>query len=622
MRRVLVLALCVLPFLARAEGEESLLSPPKEKPKVSCEATAGFEGHYRPGGWVPVRVALKNPTEEDLALAVSVELPYGEGGASARFSRMLDLPSGARKALTLYVRPIQEMEGVTVSCRTAGASLPVCSAELEGLRSVPAPRGMVLSVGPGGPVELRRAGYAVAEADVADLPERPEGYDVVDAVVLRDGGWAADPLRAQALAAWLCAGGQAVVAGPEALRALARSDLGRSLGVALGEPGRAARAPGLDGIPLELPAAGVLCEAVTCRAGRTLLQAGEAPAVVETAVGAGRLLLASLDPEVFRGQAGYAPLWGWLLRIPALSSEAEQEAWIAGPGRSWAAEVLDSPLYIRRPIEIPWLWAFLGTYLVAVALVDYFLLKALRSWRLVGLATLLGWALAASVVCYRLGDSGRFTDTLVQRLGAVDAVLDGPLAGRCLTAFYPNGNGVYDLGPAAGPGSAAVVVDPQAVQRSGMLPSETLGWVQDGPALSAREVPIYFGIQKIIESRWHGTWKDLGLVLTPREGRWILENRSPLTLHPAGGGLPIPPGEARDLGPAAAMKEAPGDLLRPWMGPKETAGRPPWRFRARAPGAGFVFRVTGLPLGIGAEADAPVAEDVLLRVHLPGADLL
>ena len=127
MRWTLAVLLLAPAFVRAAPGDGL---PPEKEPKkeVRCSGTFGFSGLYRPGGWVPVHVNLENDTDDDLALEISSSLDYGERGAGGRFSRSLDLPHGARKAVFLYVRSPRILDGVGVECRSPRG--PVCGAEL------------------------------------------------------------------------------------------------------------------------------------------------------------------------------------------------------------------------------------------------------------------------------------------------------------------------------------------------------------------------------------------------------------------------------------------------------------------------------------------------------------
>ena len=65
-----------------------------------------------------------------------------------------------------------------------------------------------------------------------------------------------------------------------------------------------------------------------------------------------------------------------------------------------------------------------------------------------------------------------------------------------------------------GRGSTAVVVDPGNLPKSGLQPSDALAWKEDGDSLALSRVQAYYATPVIFETRWTGTWQDLGLVLS------------------------------------------------------------------------------------------------------------
>ncbi len=616
MRGSLLLALALVPP-AWAEDE-----PPKKE--VTCTGTVGFGGRYRPGGWVPVSLELRNTTDDDASLEVSASLAYGEGGQAA-FSRSLDLPSGGRKALLLYVRPIQPFDALRVACRAARTGFRVCDAEL-GARAVSPKGSLLLATGAGGLAGARAPQdpfEGLVEVGLKDLPDRPEGYDGVDWVILRDGAWAADAVRSEALIQWVEAGGAVAVTGGEALHALARSPLGRRLGLALGEPQRVQGIRALRALAredLDLPSEGGLCERITGRGVRPLASSGEVPLLLEAGVGAGKLLLFAMDPEVFRGQPGYRGLWKGCLGLPD-GEPGEDPPMEPEAEPNWARVALSSALYHVKPIDIPWLWWFLGGYLLLVGPLDYALVRRLPRWRLAGLATLTCWAVGGSVLCYQLGASGLFAETVVYRAGVVDAFpSQGRLAGRVLAAIDAENNLRFDVAPPQGRGSAAVVVDPGNLPKSGLQPSDALAWTEDGASLTLSRVQAYYATPMIFEMRWTGAWKDLGLVLAgDGASGWRLENHSPYTLEPVASGAPVPPGGMVALGAASAFP-SPGagtplrSLLGTWL--RRPLPGAPWRWGLRSgAGEGFAFWIRGLPLGVGNLAKPPTEEAVLLRIH-------
>ncbi|GEM_PF-5938828 len=623
----LLAAILAVPALLTAEPE---LVGGQQKPKkeVTCRAFAGFgpQGFFRVGGWVGIRLRLQNTTEEDVTLKPETRLELGEDWASATFEgAIVDLPRGGLKTASFYVRPVQPVEGVQVGCLGPRGFL-VCGASAP-LTPVEAGRALLVMTGPCalGALPSRNPGDAAVQLLPEELPDRPEGYDGVDWVLLRGAEWASSPKSLEAITRWLEGGGRLAVSGAEALRALEGSPIGKRLALTLGEPApvSAVRAlQSLAGDDLNLPAAGTLCERIACRGAVPLVSSGATPLVLKAGLGSGEILLYALDPEVFRGQPGYWGLWARTLGLPAKAKEEDLTFTGSTPSLGWAKEVLDSSLYHKEPIRLDWIWAFLGIYVLVVGPADYFLVKRLRRWRLAGLFTLGSWAILASLACYHLGSSGRFSNTVISRVAALDAFpRAGRVSGRSLLSLYQSGNALFHAGVPWGEGSASVVMDPAALDKSGLLKGEALNWQEDARLLGPRDVPVYVGTQKVFETRWDGSWKELGIVLekTP-SGGWRLENRSKLILLPASGGAAIEPGDKAELASpdvAAVSGEENGirGLCAVWMStpPKGL----PVTLAPRDPQPCFAFWVEGegIPLGLEGATPSVSRDAVLLRIY-------
>ena len=176
---------------------------------VTIEARALVGGYFAPGGWLAVDVSIANsgPPVEGYVTADSETGPV---------SRFVELPSGARKTLPLYVRPqpfarqqrVRLVSGdgadlaeVRADIRTmSGGNVAVVGDDSGNLRAQLTPPE------PGG-------ADRVVQISTLDLPERPEPLGGLDAVVwAADGGALGDNQR-RALERWTADGGQLIVLG-------------------------------------------------------------------------------------------------------------------------------------------------------------------------------------------------------------------------------------------------------------------------------------------------------------------------------------------------------------------------------------------------------------------------
>jgi hypothetical protein len=177
---------------------------------ITMEARALVGGRFESNGWIAVAATLTNggsPVTGYLAAD-------GEDGTVRRF---VELPAGAHKVVTLYLRPASFVRTIALRFESAaGASLAKASTDAKVLERT---SGHVVIVGDGGgnlrPQLIARGGGFPEPIPLApaDLPERPEPLRGIETIL-----WAADSsglteAQQRALERWVAAGGQLVVLG-------------------------------------------------------------------------------------------------------------------------------------------------------------------------------------------------------------------------------------------------------------------------------------------------------------------------------------------------------------------------------------------------------------------------
>src|SRR5512134_1615205 len=88
---LLLIGLWLTPALAAAQEPQA----------VTLSAEAGFDGYYRVGQWLPVRVQLQNAGAA-IDGRVEVVLPHPDGG-DVTYRYPVELPTQSRKEITLYL---------------------------------------------------------------------------------------------------------------------------------------------------------------------------------------------------------------------------------------------------------------------------------------------------------------------------------------------------------------------------------------------------------------------------------------------------------------------------------------------------------------------------------------
>ncbi|MGC1377702.1 MAG: hypothetical protein WA821_15820, partial [Anaerolineales bacterium] len=181
---------------------------------VSITARLGFNGNCKQNSWVPIRVRVENKGA-DLNNA-RVQATYKDNGGQSVYAVDVSLPSVSRKEFFIYLPPDNMYQGKLDVSLVAGdqtlATTPVniaCySYNLIGLLtnnlSTDALSSVSTSSGPA----------RVAQVQLADLPDRSQGWEGLDALVVSgvDMGAISDPQRA-ALKAWLAQGGKLLITG-------------------------------------------------------------------------------------------------------------------------------------------------------------------------------------------------------------------------------------------------------------------------------------------------------------------------------------------------------------------------------------------------------------------------
>jgi hypothetical protein len=267
---------------------------------LTMDARIMLQGHARAGTWAAIEVNLANDGP-----AILGELRMDGGSQSnARYAMAVDLPTGSRKTYVLHAQPPafgrnvkvdlvsneQTVESVSVAYLVHDATQLVVGVLGE------RPAGVVSQIHL--PISPVGAAPAIVPLTVADLPERAEGWSVLDRLVWQDVD--SNQLSTEQLTAlrqWLAAGGRLVIVGGSAgigtlsafpddilpFRPTATLDLDPSALTTLLGPLPAAAA--------ELPAmAGALMH------GRALATSGDRVVAADLGYGNGRVTLLGFDP--------------------------------------------------------------------------------------------------------------------------------------------------------------------------------------------------------------------------------------------------------------------------------------------------------------------------------------
>lgn len=426
----------------------AVAAPAGAADSITLEARALVGGRFESNGWIALAATLSN-TGSPVTGYLATD---GEDGTVRRF---VELPAGAHKVVTIYLRPAAFVRTIAVRFESVeGASLATASADVHVLERT---GGTVAIVGDGGGnlrSQLIARGGGFPEPiplGPADLPERPEPLRGIETMV-----WAADSsslteAQQRSLERWVAAGGQLVVlGGPDwqarttafasllPLENLASRD--GSSAATLATWAGAAQPEGTD--PLTT-AVGDL------RPGAISLVADEDGATLFAAIsrGAGRVGFVGIDLATapFRTWAGAPSLWTRLIPDDRLF-----EQWGGGSGAidENVASVMSQALSNLPSLAVPpaeLLLAVIVGYILLIGPVSYLVLRRLDRRELAWIVAPI-LVLVFSGISYGIGVSMKGSQIIVNQIALVRSSMDGTAASVSTYAgiFSPT-RATYDL---------------------------------------------------------------------------------------------------------------------------------------------------------------------------------
>jgi ABC-type transport system involved in multi-copper enzyme maturation permease subunit len=529
---------------------------------LSMTATPLGDGIARMDRWLPIEVEIANAGP-----GTRGTLSWVAGGGGTTWRREVDLPEGARKSVSLAIRPGVMAGKTRVLLETADDRSVEVEVALRGI----ADSAVAIAVLGDDPVGIN--GIAVASTApppgprprptvdeprpvrtglvaLADAPTHTSGWDTFDQVVwYRADPTRLDPRQLFALRAWVADGGNLTLVVTDTAPAVRASPLADWLPAELG----ALRdLPDLDGLltAVGAPPAGpiaVAAPAASARPGAWIRAsaADGSPLWSTGRYGLGTVTLLLADPRVAPLSAVPRDgLWRAVLSLPA-TGVAQVPADLAAalhaiepplrcalgkpsygdPVETWSAPVrtfLDDIPGVA-PLPLTWLAAFSALYLLIIGPVDWFVLRRLRREPLTWVTYPTSIAVFSAVAL--IGTSwSKGSQAVVRRLEIVDA-LPGTGLWRGSTFI-----GVFST-------RKTTVALTGGFDDSVVIPLENPGFA-DQPQVEVSEGPGSF--------RWHAeTW-----TLAHARSAWVAEAPGQLTVTPMpDGSFRLHNGLANAIGP-------------------------------------------------------------------------
>ncbi|MHB8625834.1 MAG: DUF7408 domain-containing protein [Aggregatilineales bacterium] len=464
---------------------------------ISLSAEAGFQGHFRGGQWMPIRVSVANNGP-----AVSGQLRVVTGGtlglATVSFSVPVELPTGSNKVLFVYAvfQPGAQQAQVDL-IDASGVTLTTTSAPLFAAANTDALY-VVVNGAPAGTVDLTAVHQANATAYQADwsidtLPTQVEGWQAIDALLLTDtdtGKLSVE--QTHALTDWVLNGGHLIVSGgpdwqktragltdllPVQVNGTVTLD---ALDILAAFSGQASDAAALRGST-------IVAQVTPATDARVLAAQGNTPLLVRRTTGLGMVDYLTFDPnlEPFRSWVNRPALWTALL--PTTQVRPGWSDGVVNANSANDAAGLALGLNFPDVIEVA---GFLGLYILLIGPLNYLVLRRLRrlEWAWFTIPVLIG---LASVLAYSTGFNLRGSQPILSRLSivqvwpdAVRARVDGVLG------LASPRRALYDL--ALDQGMSVQALDPNTTNALGG--NLTNAQIVEDTRYTLQQVPIDAGL--------------------------------------------------------------------------------------------------------------------------------
>lgn len=414
---------------------------------ITLAVRPGFEGIYKDGRWMPVRITVANDGV-DTRGTLHIDATRNDG-AVVTFSREVQLPTLSRRELYMYIPMEGYISNINVELvnrqgnELAKQSVRVNRADpvdlLYGvIANSPSTFNILADVRP-----LSGVAY-VAQLELADLPPADQGWQALDALVISDVDTGTlTPEQRTALAAWVANGGRLIVAGGPGWQ---KTTAGLSELLPL-QPSGTQTIGNFNALAAYAGAAtpegnGVAAIGALAEAAVVWVTAEGQPLLTSRQLGFGQITFLAADPA-------FEPLKGWDGLEPTfrniMSVSAERPSW-AGGMRNWysARDAVNA----LPGLNLPSIWqicGFLALYILIIGPLNYLVLRRLKR-RELAWVTIPAIVLIFSAGTYITGYQLRGTEATLHQLAVVQVWPDSDWArvDSVIGLFSPRRTG-YDL---------------------------------------------------------------------------------------------------------------------------------------------------------------------------------
>jgi hypothetical protein len=390
---------------------------------VSLAAQAGFDGYCKERSWIPVRVTMEN-TGSDLNVRVQVVFRNSNLGNRSVNAADLSLPASSRKEIVLYIYPQGFLSTLNISLLADGRELTKTELKVNCLTRENLLFGLLAdnpsAFLPLNDIQTANGVLRVAQLEISDLPDRAQGWEALDALVISgvDTGTLTSEQQS-ALSSWLAEGGKLLVIGGPKWQASVSGVIGFmpiDLNMTRTVQDLSELKAYIDSsIPLE--GMSVLTVGQLHSGAEVLVEQDGFPLLTQTAIGFGKVIYLAADPalEPLSNWEGMKDVYGKLL-----GSRSLRPVWL---NSQWDVFNANSALSTLNELGIPsigFICCWLVVYVATIGPVNFLVLNRMKKRELAWL-TIPAMVVFFSGLAYFSGFMYRGTRPIINRLAVIQA---------------------------------------------------------------------------------------------------------------------------------------------------------------------------------------------------------
>ncbi len=392
---------------------------------VTLTARAGFDGNCKQNAWIPIRVRVENKGADLNNARIQVAHQNSQGGQSA-YAMEVSLPTGSRKEMFLYLSPDSAYIGrLNVSLVAGDRELAATPLNLTCISDENLMIGLLadaFSADALSKATPMTGSTRIASLQLTDLPDRAQGWESLDALVVSgmDMGAISDQQRA-AMKTWLAQGGKLLVTGGPRWQGPV-AGLDEFLPVELTTTQTLPRLSALaDYFKISAPLAPstpIILAVGKLRPNADILVAQDGvPVIVQKQIGFGTVYYLAADPSL-------QPLsnWGGMGEVyrSLLGTRSPQPQWM---GSTWETYAANQALSAMGALNLPptlYILCLLGLYILVAGPLNYFILRRLKRQELAWVS-IPALVIVFTLVAYFSGYLMRGTRPVLNRLAVLQA---------------------------------------------------------------------------------------------------------------------------------------------------------------------------------------------------------